>query len=551
VRAHSSTSNFTSVTRMVPRLWAFYIGVVFVMVGVGLHLPGLIGARGHGFMLRGMPMSPMMTIGMVSICAGLVLAGFGLVPRRRKELARVPSSSLRIVPSSSKGFAPAHKKLFAVLLFALIIDTVKPATIGFVLPGMRMEYGLSKSEVALLPLFALTGCVIGSVVWGMIADRVGRRPSILLAAVMFTATAICGAMPSFGWNLAMCFNMGVAAGGMVPTLFALLAESIPDRHRSRWSVLLASLGASGGYWLAAGLADVLAPVSWRFLWLSGIPTGLALILLNRYIPESPRFLLARGDEAGAFKVIRTYGMKVIAEHSDVHEGVRQVAPKKGAVTQLLAQRAYATRAMIVSTLSLSWGLVNYGFLTMLPTMLSDRLSKSSVEHSLFIASIYALPMSLLVAVLYERWGSRRSLVLYALACATALSAFFIMSSVANAAATMIVVTALLVSSGGLYAMLGPYTAELFPTALRGSVGGLGAALGKFGGVVGPPLVAMVAAATGIGATALIVAAPLYGCAVGVAWKGVETSGMTLEEISGAETADLASSSANSAEELAA
>jgi putative MFS transporter len=245
-------------------------------------------------------------------------------------------------------------------------------------------------------------------------------------------------------------------------------------------------------------------------------------------------------------------MKVIAEPGNVHEGVRHAAPKKGAVKQLLAQRVYATRAAVVSTLSLSWGLVNYGFLTMLPTMLSERLSKSSVEHSLFIASICALPMSLLVAVLYERLGSRTSLVFYALACATALSAFFIMS--AFTATTMIValaVTGLLVSLGGLYAMLGPYTAELFPTALRGSVGGFGAALGKFGGVVGPPFVAMVTAATGMGATALIVAAPLFATAASVAWKGVETSGMALEELSGAETVGLAGSPASSTEELAA
>ncbi len=63
--------------------------------------------------------------------------------------------------------------------------------------------------------------------WGALADIYGRRASILLAAVMFVGTSICGAMPSFAWNLFMCFMMGLAAGGMLPVANALLAEIMP------------------------------------------------------------------------------------------------------------------------------------------------------------------------------------------------------------------------------------------------------------------------------------------------------------------------------------
>ena len=61
----------------------------------------------------------------------------------------------------------------------------------------------------------------------------GRRASILLSAVMFVGTSLCGAMPSFWWNVGMCFLMGAAAGGMLPVTYALLAETMPSRQHQR------------------------------------------------------------------------------------------------------------------------------------------------------------------------------------------------------------------------------------------------------------------------------------------------------------------------------
>ena len=195
-----------------------------------------------------------------------------------------------------------HWKLVLVLLVALAVDVLKPATLGFVMPGMTGEYGISRETAGVLPLVALTGTTVGSVAWGRLADLFGRRSAILLSALMFIGTAICGAMPSFEWNLAMCFLMGASAGGLLPIAFTLMAETVPARHRGWLLVALGGLGASAGYLLAAGAAAWLEPVfSWRSLWLLGLPTGLIIIFLGRFIPESPRFLAGAGlqDEARA------------------------------------------------------------------------------------------------------------------------------------------------------------------------------------------------------------------------------------------------------------
>ncbi|MCF6744047.1 MFS transporter [Blastococcus sp. KM273128] len=520
-----------SAVRTMARPGAFRLGVAIVLAGTLLHLPDVFMSGHHDFMMSHMPMSATMVLGMVLIGVGTVLAGYALVPRRSTAPALPP---LRIVPSDRDRLTPAHAGLLAVLLFAVVIDVAKPATLGLVLPGLREEYGISADQAALLPLVALTGTVVGSLAWGVAADRIGRRPSILLAAVLFTATAVCGAMPSFTWNLITCFAMGSAAGGMVPTLFALLAESIPSRLRGRWSVLLASLGASGGYLLATGMAAALEAVSWRFLWLSGLPTGLLLVALNRYIPESPRFLLARGDAAGAEAVMRTYDMRTepMAASAD------PPGTGAGGLRELVQHRPYALRFVMVAVLSLSWGLVNYGFLTMLPTML-DSAVQVDFAKLLFVASLCALLISFAVAFAYERLGSRRSLMIYAGGSAVALVTMSLVPASVQATSPLLLglqIVVVLITCSGLSAMLGPYTAEVFPTALRGSAGGLGAAFGKAGGVVGPPVVAVVAASGGMGLAALAVAVPLGACVAMVAARGIETSGIALEDLAAATSA---------------
>ena len=64
-------------------------------------------------------------------------------------------------------------------------------------------------------------------------------------------------MPSFWWNVGMCFLMGAAAGGMLPGAYALLAEIMPTRHRGWCLVLIGGIGAIGGYFAASGSSALL------------------------------------------------------------------------------------------------------------------------------------------------------------------------------------------------------------------------------------------------------------------------------------------------------
>src|SRR3982750_684061 len=290
-------------------IWAFVLGVIMVTGGVVMHAPMFLMGRHNHFILYGMPIGWDMILGMAAIVAGCGIAAYGLLPR---DIARQLTASQEIIvsPPEDAPLSRAHWMLMSVLVIALNIDIMKPATLGFTLPGMMSEYQVSKATVSSFPFSALTGTVIGSIIWGVLADVYGRKASILLSAVMFVGTSICGAMPSLWWNVGMCFMMGVAAGGMLPVTYALLAEMMPNRHRGWGLVLVGGLGAVGGYFAASGLSAVLQPIfGWRILWLANLPTGLTLVLLGAFIPESAKFLLARGRAQEAEVVMRRFGAK--------------------------------------------------------------------------------------------------------------------------------------------------------------------------------------------------------------------------------------------------
>ena len=139
--------------------WAFLAGCVAVTAGVLLHLPMYWMGRDDGFRLVDMPMDAGMLWGMVAILLGSGLAAWGLLPAGRWKATRVD-----VAAPDHPRLARAHYVLMVVLTTALVIDVMKPASLGFVLPGLRAEYDLDTLAVAWLPFAALCGTVLGSIV---------------------------------------------------------------------------------------------------------------------------------------------------------------------------------------------------------------------------------------------------------------------------------------------------------------------------------------------------------------------------------------------------
>jgi putative MFS transporter len=412
----------------------------------------------------------------------------------------------------------------SVLVVALIIDIMKPASLGFTIPGMVGEYRVTKATASLVPFFALSGTVVGSIVWGVIADVYGRKASILLSAVMFVGTSICGAMPSLAWNIGMCFMMGAAAGGMLPVTYALLAEMMPSKHRGWALVLVGGLGAVGGYFAASGFSAVLQPTfGWRILWLLNLPTGLSLVLLGAFIPESAKFLLARGRREEARAVMERFGSK--ARHTRPAEAAALARSASVALTG----RAFFGKLAALSLAAICYGLINFGLLLWLPADLVAKGHSMAVSSRLLAESaLIAFPTVFIVAYLYSRWSSKWSVV-GAVAVTLAGLLGVLQLEFAGTGSPVLPVALLIVGTNALIAMLLPYAAESFPLRIRGRTTGTVAACTKAGGMIAQFL-AILALVPALQVVSLIIIVPTMAALILVAGFGKETRGRDLRDL---------------------
>ncbi|MEG3633527.1 MFS transporter [Micromonospora palythoicola] len=490
-------------------------------------MPGMEG------MSPGEPMdmwTPTMILGMLLLVVGLVVAGRALFAGVRR-----PDSASVTVESIEHGrLRPAYWITCAVLTIALVVDIMKPLTLGFVMPGMSDEYGMSLESVSILPLVALTGTAVGSVVWGLLGDRYGRRTALLLATLLFIATSACGAMPTFEWNLVMCFTMGTSAGGLLPLVFTLIAELTPRRHRGWVAVTVGGIGGLGGYLAASEAARHLEPaLTWRALWLIGLPSGLLLLLMAPLIPESPLYLLRAGRRTEAEAVLRRYGSHLGAT-PPVADTAAATRPGVGAML-----RAYPVVTSVIGVVGVVWGLVNFGFLVMLPAQLREAGLAGGVASGLLADSaLYSTPALALVVLLYAAWSGRRALALFIAITAVGLGGVALWTTDSGGTVLLLASIGLLVLSlSAVNAMLLPYSAEIYPTAMRATGSGFAGAATKVGGILGPSTMllilslggGLVAPAIALGvlclaATALLlVFGPELGASVGpLARRGVGT-----------------------------
>lgn len=508
---------------------AFWLGVIAVTAGVIAHLPMYLMGKDNGYKLAGMPMDTPMLIGMAAIVVGMMASLYGLYPhtnaRAWQKVSRIRISTLDDAPLNR-----AHLGLILAMALAVTIDVMKPTTLAFVMPGMTSEYGLKSPlnphgnyPAVWVALAGITGTVLGSILWGALGDKMGRRASILYAGIGFIGTSICGAMPDFFWNLAMCFVMGIAVGGMLPICYALLAETIPARHRG-WVMILVGADIAGAYILTSWLATALVPTySWRILWLIGMPTGVFFILLNHWIPESPRYLLANGRETEARAVLARYG-------AEISEALYAPQVEKGQ-WRLLISPKYLGLTLVITVLAIGSGLVLFGFNLWIPTNLR-KLGFVEADEILRNAAMMGFPLSFLMAWLYGFWSSKKTIIILGTLTAAALFGFVIAGDaiVQNRALLYALLIVPIWGISSVVAVLSVYSSEIYPTQIRARGTGFAAAASKAGGVMIIALMSFGVAVPSITTVALIGAIPMTLAVILVAIFGVETCKTRLEAI---------------------
>lgn len=518
---------------------AFWLGAAATTAGVVTQLPMYFMAGGMHYHVAGMPVTNEMLAGMALMFAGLAASGYGLYPRSRPT--RNELSGVSVAPLDDARLRPAHIALLLVLALAVTIDGMKPAAFGFVIPGAEAEYGLRGPlnpaahalPIGLYPLSGITGIMVGAFAWGTLGDRIGRRASILLAAMIFIASATCGAMPQYWMNLVCCFIMGLAAGGMVPIGFTLLSETVPRRHRG-WMMVLTGSNIITAYILVSWLASTIASperFGWRLLWLVSLPTGVLLVALNRWIPESPRFLLQQGRDDEARAVMRRYGAVIVERRPE--PAARQTA-SAGAFRALFSKPFIGLTGALV-LLALGIGATQYGFQQWLPSSL-ERLGFSAVSASALVrnASVFGFPLTAVVALLYHLWGGKKTALCVTGIVAVALAGYVLLGDRAaeNHALLYVLLVAVLWGANVMSAVLAAYTAEVYPTVIRARGSGLSSGSAKISGAAIQALAVVAVAAPSIRMTAILGVVPLLLALAVLAAFGPETRHRRLEEIAG-------------------
>ncbi len=382
-------------------------------------------------------------------------------------------------------------RLFAIFGLVWMADAMQVLSIGFTAPSIAATFGIGVPQALQTGTWFFVGMLVGAFAFGRLADRIGRRPVLMMAVLLDACFGVASSFaPEFGWLLVLRFLTGVGVGGTLPVDYTMMAEFLPSDRRGRWLVLLESFWAVGTILLAvlALVAVRWGMDAWRAIFFATSLPALVGVVLRLYVPESPMFLnrSGKGEQARAVlqRVARTNGRL---------EPIPELAPESAAKPRLAALFEGVLRRRSVC-LFLAWMLISiayYGVFVYLPVRLSAQgFGFMRGQEFLILLALVQLPGFALSAYGVERWGRKPTLVGFLLLSAAGCMCYSLGSSTPLVVgSTLLMSFALLGTWGALYA----FTPEVYPTQLRASGMGTAGAVARFGGLFAPSIVAPVMA----------------------------------------------------------
>jgi MFS family permease len=388
-------------------------------------------------------------------------------------------------------------------------------TLGTALPAL-----LPADDLARVPFFAgatialtLFGFAVGGILGGLLADRYGRRRTLLTTVCAYAAFTGLTALAWDWWSFAFLRLLtGVALGSEWSTGAALVAEVWPDRLRSRAMSLMQS-GIGVGFVAASVVWFVIGPLgpnSWRWMFVVGVIPALFALVVRRRVPPSPAWM---------------------AQHERTHAGVS--TGLGSTIRRILADPRLRRVTLVASLMSLATTVGWWGVSTFIPQFFASvavpagwEASRASSVSGL-VYTLGGVAGFLLVGYLAEAWGRKPTTAVF-------FAGAFVMTPVVFLPAhTVPVLLVLLFVNGivtiGQFGWMAVWLPELYPTSVRATGISLVFNASRFVACVGP-LVAgsLIVAFGGFGATATTL-----GCAyllgLAVVWLCPETRGKPLPQ----------------------
>lgn len=428
-----------------------------------------------------------------------------------------------------------HVRVRLIVGTATFFDAFDLVAIATVLPTLVTLWAMSPQQVGALISVGFAGQAIGAILFGWLAERIGRVKTATISIAIFAVVSLlCTLANSLEVLLVLRFIQGIGLGGEVPIAATYVNEIAKARGRGRFFLIYECIFLVG--LLACSLAGAYIVPRFGYYWmfvLGGLP-ALLVVALRRYCPESPRWLASCGRGAEADAVL-----------SGIEREVARSAPLPPADLDAVVARShgrtnwtelfghfYLRRTLVVWVMWFCSYLFTYGLLTWLPTIYRTVFHVSVQEALLYgaMASLLGLVGGIASALLIDRVGRRiwmtaafalasLPMIVLALLGGGTLSGIVALSGLASLAINCVTVVLYL------------YTPEIYPTRMRALGSSWATFWPRLSSFIGANLVGMILPIYGTTGVFLLFAGISVVGAAACGAGAVETRGKVLEEIS--------------------
>lgn len=439
-------------------------------------------------------------------------------------------------------------RIFIIGGLGYMFDAWDIALNGFLMPLVGAEFDLSLSDRGYIATFNLMGMAVGAVIWGAIADRVGRKKAFSYTLLIFALFSVLGVFsPNYETFLLLRFMAGVGLGGCIPVDYALVSEFSPKKHRGRILTAL-DLWWPIGVTLCGVVATLMVPLDngWRWMLSMMVLPALLLFWVRRGVPESPIYLSKVGREEEARAVIDDLVVKTGATPEPYSiptpgagEGEDRPTGVRAATEQFRNMWKFNPKITSVSwLLFITVMLVYYAALTWMPSILkeegyADTAAFTGTTLMSAIGILGVVASTWLVDVMGRKWLIGVSAPL----ASAALVGFALMLNIETAALIWIGVFGFLMqlTIPAMYA----YVSELYPTTQRASGFGWASSVSRVATGFAPMLFgSLMWPLFGLPLTFTILGVAVVGAVIWMAIAAPETKGRELDSIDDPSSADV-------------
>ena len=442
-------------------------------------------------------------------------------------------------------WARFHRRFVALVSLGNFFDLYDIFIVAYIGAALQQSGFLTLRQFTFFVAAGFLGMFVGTVVFGMGSDRMGRRSAFILLLLIYSVFTFADAFAvSAGWLIGLRFFAGIGIGAEIAVVDTYVTEVVPSYARGRYVAITQVVGFCAVP-VAAVLARVLVPThfwmsGWRWVMVIGASGALLTWWFRRKLPESPRWLESQGRAAEADAVMtaleaESFASKERSGEWRVTSGEKKKVAMGGAKEAEggsfgeLWRRPYLSRTVMLVIFQALQTIGFYGFANWAPTfLLKQGVSLlHSLEYTMLIAAVSPVG-PILAAWTSDRFERKWTIVVLALLVAGLGIGFG--NSIAPAA--VVGFGALLTLANYWFsAAFHAYQAELFPTRLRGTGVGFTYSWSRLSAAFTSILIGAVLV-HGVPAVFAMLAVAMGLVAVVVAAMGPRTNRMVLEEIAG-------------------